>query len=317
MSRRSKIIAILLSLASCAGALFLLKAVGAAHRKVLAAPLVRQVDSAQEAFAVWRETGVRGRILVLIDRRLNAGIEEPGYGFSPEEFSGRAQLDGFCDALRSDLAGSGHEDFPCSVEKLNDSVMDRLSLYPLFLRKRPADPTGRIALLAEYLSLADTYAAHLPGSSGMMLRQLNRLVLERSYPGLCPQRPEYPVLPTTYVHQAVRAGIIRKIYHLIPGRAWNEVSSVLGGSRFVESSAGSFRTTIAEGVPVTIMRFGDLPDPEESVLVNVNTDSIAPEERALLPGLLQRKIRSDLTTVAGSQAAATVADLGKAHGTDH
>ena len=314
MSGRAKAAAILLSAAFCAGSAAFLAVYGASHRTMLSSPVVEVIAAPHDAFAVWRKHGIHGRVLVLIDRHLNAEIDDRTDEFSRDEFTGTYRLARLCAAMQEDLRGSSLEDFPCTMDTLNDRILKRLSLYPLFLRKGAPDPDGRITTLAGFLALPDAFEVRLPQNSANDLARFNRLVLERLYPDRCPPMPDFYILPVNYAHQAIRAGMVRKIYHLLPESAWAEVSSVLGSDRRVESSGGSFRMTIAEGVSVTIMRFRDFTGLGELPIVNVNTDSLGAEELRALPGMLRGTLRSDLVTVSGVGAAELAAAGGKAHG---
>ncbi|MDH4161406.1 MAG: hypothetical protein OEW15_01790 [Nitrospirota bacterium] len=315
MSKESKIAVIAISLLFCISVLLFLQQYGASHRTILPSPLVRQVNVPQDAFAVWREQGMHGRTLVLIDRHLNADIEDRTDEFQDTEFRDTASLNRLCDALRTDLQGSVQDTFSCTIKGLNTDVLRRFSLYPLFLRKGLPDPSGQITSLAGYLALTDSFSVPIPRNSADDYARLNRLILEHSYPDHCPKRPEYHIVAGNYVHQAVRSGMVRKVYHLISDTAWETVASVLGNSKTVESSGGSFRMTIAEGISVRIMRFQDFPGLKEPVIVNLQADSVSAEERGMLLPLLRGKLTCDLLTVSGTHAVEFISDLRKADGT--
>lgn len=302
MSRKLRIAAIALPVIFCAVVLVFLSIYATSHRTFISTPVLQRVSSPEESFQVWRANALHGRILVLIDRHLNADIDIRTAGFYPDEFKDQAALERCCSALRDDLVNVGQTDFPCTADGLNSMVIKRLVLYPLFINLRLPDPSGEITTLAEYMASPTRFDPYLNRMYENMLPRLNRLIIEQMHPGICPVMTEYPIAADNYVHQAVRSGIVRKIHHLISDNAWNEVSGVLSANETVLSSNGRYRINITEGVSVRIMPLRHMQNMSEPAIVVVNTDSLDSGEISLLPELIRRKLHADIVTISGSRA---------------
>jgi hypothetical protein len=311
MSGRSQAAAIAAAIAFLGAVAVLMAAAGSGGRSFLPRPYIAVVGAPEDSFALWQQQALRGRILVLVDRSLGADPVELTYEFQSEEFAHAAALERFCAALASDLRQMAQPLFSCTVQGLNDEVLQQRNLYPLFLAKAAADPSGEITRLAGYLNLPDGFDAPPPEGGRAARAGLNRLILQQLYPSLCPQLPRFYVTARNYVHQAVMAGTIRKIYHLVPADEWDTAARVLRSLPGARPFGGGYRITIAEGVPVMVLRVGDMPRTGEPALVNVNTDSVAPEELRQLPRLIADDVESDLVTVSGGQAAALIDLLGR------
>lgn len=303
MKVRQQMAAFAASLVFCAAVFIFLEAYGAAHRTFLKGPVIASIKAPEEAFSVWQKQKLKGRILVLVDRRLNAApADKVTYEFQRGEFSNPSELQQFCSALGRDLREMAQPDFPCTIDDLNTEVLRRGSLYGLFISKKPDDPTGEITTLAGYMLLSGTFNDRIPPGHNDTIVKLNRLILQRAYPGLCPTKPDYVITPGNYVHQAVMAGAVRKIYHLISDSAWDEVSSVLSSSASVQHYGRGFRFAMAEGVSVTVIRIRDMQSIGEPAVVNINSDSVDTAELGVLPRLFASARQSDLITVSGRQA---------------
>jgi hypothetical protein len=137
------------------------------------------------------------------------------------------------------------------------------------------------------------------------LVRLNRHIVGVRYPGICPQKGFYDVTGDNYVYQAVRAGMIRRVIHVVPGESWPDVAAILGGFPDVTRERKGFRTVIEEGTPVSVMRLADIPVMEEMVVIAVNADSWSEAEmRGILALLRGRQLSSDLVLLYGRAAPA-------------
>lgn len=317
MSRKQQIAAVAAPLILCTVVLLILSHIAIRHRTFVPQAVLQQVASPESSFPIWQEYNLHGRILVLIDRRLNAEDDIRTSLFYADEFTSRAALDTCCSVLRSDIQTATAADFPCTLEGLNTMIGKRLVLYPLFLQSRLTDTAGQITRLAGYMSYPSRIDLQMTPAYEEAVPLLNRLILDRVNPGGCPPLSEFPVSAGNYLHQAVRAGIVRKVYHLISDNAWEEVSAGLRGygDKVVRSSKGKYRIAIAEGVPVWIMRLRDMPDPGEPAVVLVNTDSITRQEVSLLPEYIKRTLRADVITVLGSGSVDVLKTLEAAYAT--
>lgn len=300
--------AILLPIIFCSAVLVFLMLFSKAHRIFMSKPILLQVAAAEDSFQVWRKFGLHGRILVIIDRHLNADIDVKTDEFYADEFPDRISFERCCTIIQAEFGTFLQPDFSCTIENLNSSVIKNLVFYPSFVNSRLPDPKAEITTMAGFMAFPARINAPLPSEYGKMLPRMNRVILNQLYPDCCPQLSEYPVTATNYVHQAVRSGVVRKVYHLISDRAWNEVSDVLGKNDNVSTADSGYRIFIFEGVPVRIMPVQKIMDLLEPPLVVINTDSLNRDEISGLPQLLKR-LRPDVVTISGEDTGKVLASI--------
>jgi len=102
-----------------------------------------------------------------------------------------------------------------------------------------------------------------------------------------------------YIYKAMRNNFVRKVYHVVPDSAWNDVSAVLGKSERAERVGDGFRFVI-EGMPVMVMRIKDVTAVGEKVLIDVNADWWGGDDLIKVAQLVKdRALQSDLITVSG------------------
>ncbi|MBI5640747.1 MAG: hypothetical protein HZA17_10000 [Nitrospirae bacterium] len=299
-SDRRKLVEIIFICVFCVGVLFLLTIYARLHIKYLPTPLIRVINEPHDAFNVWKDSGVRGRTLVLFDRHL--GDEQNEYStfdFMPEEFSDPGPLEGLCRSIKADDYGLSFPDsIPC-IERLN-SLLYKTDFYDIWKKKKNSITLSeKINMLVRISSMYRGMGFNdIPDLGKKLILQLNRLLIEATYPGLCPVSKDLFVTNDNYLFLAIEKGIIRRIFHLIPDFVWQEVESKLSADERVSASGGVFRFNTAEGVPVLVMRIKDLERIEEKVLINVNEDYWDYSQVTDL--LLRGRLNTDLITFSGS-----------------
>ena len=300
-SRRKKaeIIGSILLLALSCGTLVLY---GRAHRLMLPVPVAKQISQPREAFRVWEEYGIHGRVLVLMDRYLNAEeVEHGAFTFTPDEFGADHPLEELCTAIRNDRYGIDGLESGCTVEKLN-ALLETQDLYPAWRQKKPG-----ITLPPQLLSIIRSVRVHaarfadLPSEWKEKVIEFNRRLLELTYPDTAPKRSSWSFVGNdNYVYKAIREGHIREIYHVIPEAAWPEVERTLSAYHGIERTGTGFIITVENITPVHILKLRDLPILSEKILLNPNAPIWSSAELSTLAALLRSgRFAPDLTTVAG------------------
>ncbi len=99
--------------------------------------------------------------------------------------------------------------------------------------------------------------------------------------------PDAPIA-NAYVYRAVRAGVVRRVFHVVPEAAWPEVAENLRSVVAAWPEGRTFRIVV-EGTPIVVLRLSDLPALEETVLVDVDVGASPPEELAALAARLARR----------------------------
>ncbi len=112
------------------------------------------------------------------------------------------------------------------------------------------------------------------------------------------------VTDENYIYLAFRKNLVRKVYHVVPNAAWDEVNHALAGNPYVQQRPGGFRIVI-EGMPVMIQRLHDLPSITEPVLVAINRNAVDPGTIEQAASLIRSGVLScDRLTIAGPEAPA-------------
>ncbi len=292
----TEIVCILLALLGTAA---LLAVRGKNHRVFAAEPAVQIVNAPHQAFPLWYDLKLRGRILVLFDRHLNADKEEPDINtFREAEFPTAASRALFCSSLKND--GILKQERPCSVESLNLLLQGRYLYKRLNTVRRLRKVSRELEVLIKSSQGYSSSFKNLPLEQKRKLLRRNRELLEAAYPKTCPKNQEYGLTASNYSYLAIKSGIVRKIFHVIPEASWQEVEKNLSDLPFAKRTDTGFRLLIFEGTPVTILRLRDLPALTEPVLANINTDIWSPREQEEIASLFVRKsLTSDLTTLCG------------------
>lgn len=264
-------------------------------------PETHFVSAPHNAFDIWKGNGVKGRILFLFDRYLSA--EPKTYTaseFSEEEFKGGFRVDALCAAVKADQYETGPGNHACSIKTLNELLRNRF-LYKAWVRKKKnvvlSDKVKSLVRISQ--GYRGSFSALTDRQKQSLLRR-NRLLIEATYPTLCPKSRDYIVTRDNYIYLSIYQKIIRKIYHIVPDEAWPEVEQTLLGYPFVEHAGGVFRMTIDEGVPVVIMRLKDIIDVREQALLSINGDYWnAVQIERIIDHLKKNTLRSDLVTLSG------------------
>lgn len=269
---------------------------------MLPVPVVEQIGLPHEAFRTWAKYPIHGRILVLMDRYLNAEEVEHGtVEFISDEFGTNHPLESLCTAIDHDSYGIVDLGSGCTVEQLN-GLLKTQNLYPAMQQKRP-----ELKLPSEILNITRSVRVQalrfldLPDEWKGKVIEFNRKLLEFAYPGIAPRKSTWSFVGTdNYVYMAVREGYFRKIYHVIPESAWPEVERTLSAYRGVEASKGGFTIVIENITPVHILRLRDLPAMSEKTVLNISGSCWSTEELMLLANMIKNgRIINDLTTVSG------------------
>jgi hypothetical protein len=104
---------------------------------------------------------------------------------------------------------------------------------------------------------------------------------------------------SNYITAAMRDNIIRKAYHVIPDKAWDEVNMKLKNISSMSENGKIIRITI-EGVPVLIVKMDDIPSIGETVLLNINGNFWSDKEiRRMLESLRNGAIDTDIVSFSG------------------
>jgi len=110
----------------------------------------------------------------------------------------------------------------------------------------------------------------------------------------------------SYVDSAIKKNVVRRIFHIVPGAAWQDVERVLSGSDAFTFNNGVYRM-VFQGVPVTVMRLQDIAPLAETVLIAVNGSPYQDDELRRLGDLIgQGVVRSDMIIWSGRLPAGPV-----------
>lgn len=299
MKNRSRIEVILIVAAFILIAL-LLTFFGRSHIIILENPVSQRIDRPSDAYDLWRAKAIHGRILYLFDRNLNA---KPGYylaaEFSEDEFVDGYSVSALCEAIRSSRFATGIPDALCDINALNGLLKMQMGPNVLTEDLREQLPPEALTLLKITQGYGKGYANLGPRPRDRFER-LNRLIIETAFPELCPRSAKFEISDENFVFAAIKKGYIRRIYHIIPDSAWPDVERNLMAFPAAHFSRGMYRLPIEEGVPVDIMRLGDIRPEREPVLMTVNGNSWNDEEVTHIAELLRRSVlHSDLLTYFG------------------
>ena len=298
--RSRQTIETLLIIGAFALIVFGLSYIGRSHIVFLARPISKQVSHPSDAYALWKERAIHGRIAYLFDRDLNA---VPGNylsaPFSEDEFVDGYSVEALCDSIRSVGFGPIPPGAPCDLTILN-------KLLKTQLRPDVLTPEQRTNLTTEALRLIDITKGY-PRNPNLLLppqidriERLNRLLIEAAFPDACPKSEKFEISDENFVFAAIKRGYIRKIYHIIPDQTWAEVENNLQSFPNAYFRKGFYELPITEGVLVTIMRMRDIRPEQEPVIMTVNGNNWNGEEIRQITEMLRRSVlTSDLITYFG------------------
>ena len=104
---------------------------------------------------------------------------------------------------------------------------------------------------------------------------------------------------STYLYHAIREGIVREVFHVIPDARWELVAGKLGSDEQFRAEGRGFRGTV-NGTPLLITRFSDLPRLSEPVLAVLQGGTWSPEELAPVEAAIRSSaLASDMVVVTG------------------
>ncbi|MBI5640526.1 MAG: hypothetical protein HZA17_08885 [Nitrospirae bacterium] len=260
------------------------------------------IDDPQDAFAVWKGAAVRGRTLYLFDRYLEIQpVSHAEFRFRPEEFSGDLTVKSLCSAILRDRYKIRLRHRECGIDMLNE-ILESRYFYAAWKEKKSLSLSSRAKRLIRASRGYPAGFRTLSENRKKVVIQLNRLIIEETYPLICPKSVKYRAEEDNYLYLAIYEKIINKIYHIIPDDAWPEVARNLSVYPYVYFGERFIRMAIHEGVPLIIMRFSDFDPVRDPVLVSVASDCWSDVEMERIFSLLSGgNIRSDLITVSGRQ----------------
>lgn len=105
---------------------------------------------------------------------------------------------------------------------------------------------------------------------------------------------------TSYVYHAIRLGIVREVFHVIPDSRWDTVAGRLASDeQFRGEGAAAFRGTI-RGAPLVITRLSGLPTLNEPALVLIQGGYGSERETSQMLGAIKSTaISADMVVVTG------------------
>jgi len=91
-----------------------------------------------------------------------------------------------------------------------------------------------------------------------------------------------------YVYRAVRDGVARRVFHVVPEAAWPVVAENLRAVVAAWPDGRTFRVVV-EGTPIVVLRLSDLPALDEPVLVDLDAGAYSAAELGALAERLSRR----------------------------
>jgi hypothetical protein len=227
--------------------------------------------------------------------------EDDTTSFTAEDFPGTGQLEAFCSVLERDRIIAPED--PCSLGVLEGLLRSR-DLNERLGAVRPLEPRPARSSGSSGCPRATCPRMIVcPPQHRTRLRILNRSLLELAYPGICPAHVPYGLTPENYVFLGIKHRVVRRVFHVLPDDAWAEVEGNLERIPHAVPRGKGYRVTANDGVPVDILRIGDLPPIGEPVIVHVNTDVWLPDELDAIAGMVRNGgIVPDMLTASGREA---------------
>lgn len=112
--------------------------------------------------------------------------------------------------------------------------------------------------------------------------------------------PSINVVPNdeNYITAAIKAGIVRRIFHVIPDISWSEVERNMESFPAARHFDGMHRLTGHEGVPIVIMRLRDIRKITEPILISINGEYWTDSEQNFIISLIETGLlKSDMITL--------------------
>lgn len=258
---------------------------GIASRTVGNIPRTIVVEKLHDSLNLWKAQKTHGKILILFDRYLPLDVlTYQNYELKPEDISLSdartllAKIDAMFGLPSMYRTGN-------AIDDINRILRDPhfASIWQAKSNIMPPQQALRLLRITRgYNILFDS----LMYNEQRNIVLLNRLLLQASF-------PEYihmirtPAHEMTYVRSAIRAGIVRKIIHVLSDRSWEEVCNNLEELPTVKPSGTGFHFVTFGGTPVYITRLKDVAQLSEKVLVNIDSNYWTPNERTYIDELLR------------------------------
>lgn len=249
-------------------------------------PRTVAVERLQYSLNTWKDQKVHGKILVLFDRHLpDAPLTHLDFELQREDISptdARVLLN----RIAAEFGVHPDRQAGSEVDQINQILRN-----PQFARKWQAKST--VTPPRNALRLIRITSGYMQPFDNMFFNEkrnivlLNRLLLQASFPRIMPNTVLMPAKERTYVRSAIKAGIVRKIVHVISERSWDTVCKNLEELQTDRPSGAGFRIATFGGTPVYITRLRDLPAIPERTLVNIDSRYWTPEELAYIHELLR------------------------------
>lgn len=284
LARRFKV-EMSLALLAVAATLTFLNYHGTSSRTVENTPRTIFVEKLQDSLNIWKVQKSHGKILILFDRYLPLdALTYQDYELKPEEIS---SADAQTLLLRIEVMFG-----LSSMHRTGNAIDDinRILRNPQFASIWQAK--SNILPPQKSRRLLRITHGYSKSFDSLMFNQqrnivvLNKLLLQASFPNYI-YMVRTPAHEMTYVRSAIRAGIVRKIIHVLSDGSWEEACNNLEELRTVVPSGAGFHLTTFGGTPVYITRLKDLPSFSEKVLVNIDSNYWTPNERTYIDELLR------------------------------
>lgn len=102
-----------------------------------------------------------------------------------------------------------------------------------------------------------------------------------------------------FVFMGIRHNLVRTVYQVVPDNLWAEVDLALRNNVYAVPEGRGYRIPV-QGVPVHVLRLGDIRPVGEKVLVHISGEYWNAAELGRIVDLLrQRVLVSDVVTVSG------------------
>lgn len=257
---------------------------GIANRTVEDSPRTIVVESLHDSLNIWKTQRIHGKILILFDRYFPGNVlTYQDYELNPEDISlpyAHTLLFKIEEMFGiNSVHGDGN-----AINDINRILRNPHFAFIWQAKSNVLPPQNSLRLLRITRGYGKSFDS-LRYNEQRNIVLLNRLLLQTSFPNLL-NTVRTPANEMTYVRSAIRAGIVRKIIHVISDNSWEEVSNNLEALPTAEPSGTGYRVVTLGGTPVYIMRLKDLPPLSEKALINIDNNYWTPNERASIDELL-------------------------------
>ena len=278
-----------------------LNAHGLSGRRGVENPQTVAVARLQDSLDLWRANNVHGKILLLFDRHIPVDpLTYQDFELKPGEISPADAL-----ALlalieaRFDVRPGRHSGN--NIEDLNQ-ILHNPRLSRIWQARFTLTPPENARRLIRITSGYQQPFENMYFNEQRNVVLLNRLLLQTSFPHAMPVMTPMPAKERTYIRSAIKAGIVRKVIHVISDRSWGAVCKNLEDLQTVRPSGAGFRIVTFGGTPVQIIRLQDLQKLDERVLVNIDSKYWAQEELNQVHTLLRNgSIQADCVATSSTE----------------